>query len=127
MSSCTHRSPDILIPPGFLVIHKMDAFDKLDLSSLDLEFLEEFQASDDDEDGDPLLTQSTKGSREHVRKIWYRSVSSFVHGGQKASVVSCSPYLIGALQILDGCKEGPGKDLDRLVPAKGGCARHETL
>lgn len=53
----------------------MNTFDELDLSSLDLDFLEELQGSDDDGDEDIMLAQSTKDRREHVKKIWYRSVS----------------------------------------------------
>lgn len=53
----------------------MNTFDELDLSSPDLDFLGGFQGSDDDGDEDTLLAQSTKDSREQVRKIWYRSVS----------------------------------------------------
>ncbi|KAL2289652.1 hypothetical protein FJTKL_01892 [Diaporthe vaccinii] len=69
----------------------MITFDKLDLSSLDLEFLEEFQGSDDDEDGDPLLAQSTKGTREHLRKIWYRFWTVAKKDPEKIWIDLCQP------------------------------------
>ncbi|KAI3400990.1 hypothetical protein diail_1198 [Diaporthe ilicicola] len=40
-------------------------------------FLAESEGSDDDGDEDTLLAQSTKDRRDHVRKIWYRSVSIY--------------------------------------------------
>lgn len=47
----------------------MNKFNKLDISSLNLDFLEEFQDGNDDGDEDMLLAQSTKDRREHLRKI----------------------------------------------------------
>lgn len=48
----------------------MNTFDKLDLSSLGLDFFGDFQGSNDDGDEDTLLAQSTKDSREYVRKMY---------------------------------------------------------